>query len=317
MRVSEIYDDLKSPEVLGTCSERVLFSRLTSAVSLVANQGIVDPLIGQMDLCVCDGCVTLPAEVETVLGVNQGGMPTLMRDEWFQYHINGSGSLGFSAWGYTDVLGRVSTYKDPSAPVKLAAIVESSKDSSKALRVFGWDEAGKRIYTDDGNGNLEDGIPVPTVYGFTAPHPTASLISRIDRVYKEPTNGFVKLVALADDGSPHTTIGHYQPWETDPSYTRIKVKEKEWLRIKYRKRNLDVKSANDWINIDNREVILLAVKAVNFRMKNDVPSAQAMESEAIRILNHEANAKRPPTISPPQMVFNNGPETEHDSRLFY
>ncbi len=269
-----------------------------------------------MDICVCDGCLTLPSDVETPLAINSAGFPTLLRDQWFQYHINGTGSQGYTPWNYTDILGQVSTFRDPSEPVKLVAEVESARDSNKKLRVFGWDVDGKRIFTQGASGLLEDGFLVPTVYGFAEPNPSAPLIARIDRVQKELTNGFVRLLAINSDASPHTLIGYYRPDETYPRYTRIQVPAKNWVRIKYKKRDFEVRSTRDWINIDNREVIILAAKAVNARRKDLLDKANVLEAEAVRILNNEAQSRRPPGLSAPQVIFSDFPQ-DSDGRLFY
>ncbi len=195
------------------------------------------------------------------------------------------------------------------------AEVESATDSNKKLRVYGWDVNGKRIFTVGNDGTLQDGFLVPTVFGFSEPNPVAPLVARIDMIQKDLTNGFVRLLAVNSDGSPHTLIGYYRPDETVPRYQRIHTQAKNWIRIKYKKKDMEVRTTRDWINIDNREVIILAVKAVNFRRKNQVAQAQEMETEAIRILNNEASAKRPPGLSAPQIVFNTYPVDQ--DRLFY
>ncbi len=318
MYVNEVYSELQGADVLGSCNDDILFRRLSDAVRLIANQGILDPSIGEMSLCVCDGCVTLPNDVETVLAVNQASFPTLLRDEWFQYHANGPGTSGFQPWNYTDVLGaNFCTYKDPSREVALIASVESAKDSNCLLRVFGWDKDGKRIYTTGSSGNLEDGFLVPTVFGFSEPNPAATLISRIDRVQKALTNGFVKLLAVNADGTPHTQIGYYLPNETSPRYVRVRVGCQNWLKIKYKKRNFEVRSVNDWINVDNREALILAVKAVKERRKSNIELAKSLESESSRILAAEAQAKRPPGITPPQIIYSEGLPVGEIDRLFY
>lgn len=307
MWVSQIYDDLKTPDVLGTCSDPILFSRLTDAVRLLSNKGIFDPLVGEMDICVCDGCVTLPAEVQTVLGVTQCGQPTILRDEWFIYHPNGGGIQKYASWRYTDVVGLVATFRDPSEPVALVAEVENARDSNTPLRVYGWDANGKRIFTPNQAGDLEDGFLVPTVYGFSQPNPSAPLVARIERVKKEVTNGFVRLLAVNSDGTSHTLIGHYLPYETNPAYQRIRVGDNSWIRIKYKKKNFEVRSTKDWINVDNREILILACKAVQFRRKGALVDANAMEGEAVRLLNEEVNANTPPSAKSPQVIFNEYP----------
>ena len=302
---------------MGKCDNAYAFRRLTDAVRLANNQADFEVNLGQMDLCVCDGCATLPADVGTVLAVNSGGYPTLIRDQWFQYHINGTGSRDCVPCGFTEELGRVTTFRDPSAPVLLVAEVENALDSNCILRVFGWDEDGKRIYTDDGDGVLRDGFLVPTTYGFPMPSPIAPPIARIDMVQKAITNGFVRLVAIDPATlASHTLIGYYQPWETNPSYRRIKVKDRSWIRIKYLKAVNEVRGLADWISIENREALLLLLKAVKFRLDNQIAQAKDYELEGMRLLSNEAERLRPPGLAAPQIIFADYPHGDCD-RLFY
>ena len=253
MIVRDIISEAK--EVLGKCDEQAVFRRITDAVRLANNQGKLDVNIGYMDLYVCDGCVTLPPDVGTVLAVNNSGFPTLIRDQWFQYHANGSGTSCFTPWGYTDELGAVVTYKDPKGPVKIVAVVENTYDNNAEIRVFGYDENGKRIYTTGPGGVLQDGFLIPARIDYALPNPEAPNVARIERIQKPVTNGFIKLLAVDPTTlSGETQIGYYQPWETNPVYRRIKVPDRTWFRIKYKKKDLEVRSSEDWINIDNREI---------------------------------------------------------------
>ncbi len=300
------------------CDDTYIFRRITDAVRVANNSGKFDVALSIMDLCVCGGCVTLPADVGTVLAVNNGGFPTLMRDQWFQYHVNGPGNQCYTPWPYTDELGMVSTYKDPSAPVLLIAEVENPVDSNTTLRVFGWDENGKRIYTEGANGVLEDGLLVPTVYGFSVPNGDAPTIAKIDRVQKQITNGFVKLLAIDPTTMDvHTMIGYYQPWETNPSYRRIRVSNQSWIKIKYRKKDLEVRAASDWINIENREALILLIKAVKFRLDNQIDQGKSYEIEGMRLLSNEAEALRPPGLSGPQIIWADGANGQTNDTLFY
>ena len=85
MRVSAIYADVQS--ALGRCDEATVFRRLSDAVRLLSNKGVFDPTVAFIDIALTEGTVTLPYEVETVLAVNAGCRPTLLRDQWFQYHL--------------------------------------------------------------------------------------------------------------------------------------------------------------------------------------------------------------------------------------
>lgn len=316
MIVSSILPEAKL--VLGRCDDDTVFRRITDAVRLANNQAKFDISLGVMDICVCDGCVTLPVDVGTVLAVNNGGFPTLMRDQWFQYHANGPGNQCYIPWNYTDELGYVTTFRDPSGPVKLVASVESPTDSGIKLRVFGWDEFGKRIYSEGPDGVLEDGFLVPCIYGYPVPNPEVPDIARIDRISKPITNGFVNLIAV-DSATleAHTQIGYYQPWETSPLYRRIRVPNRSWIKIKYRKKDLDVRAESDWINIENREALLLLLKAVKFRLDNQIETARAYETEGMRLLSNEAEALRPPGLDSPQITWSEGLPVSQLDTLYY
>lgn len=303
MYVWNVIDDVKS--VLGRCPDDVMFRRITDAVKLANNQGKFDCSLAIMDICIFNGVLTLPADVGTVLACNAEGFPSLIRDQWFQYHINGSGTECDQPWGFTDELGQVSTYQDPERPCLFSGVVENAMDSNCTLRVYGWDPSGKRIYTPDANGILQDGCLIPTIYGQSVPN--TNIFGRIDRVEKSKTNGFIRLVAL----DPNNLIGicqvgYYLPWETNPYYRRVRVPRRSWIRIKYRKRDLEVCGPQDWINIENREALLLLLKAIKFRLDNQIDQAKVYEAEGLRLLSNEAEALRPPGIQPPQIIFSDG-----------
>jgi hypothetical protein len=238
-----------------------------------------------------------------------------MRDEWFQYHLNGVGSELHTDCGYTDVVSvntpiiRCLTDTD-YASVKLVLKSETVTDNNKAFRVYGWDIDGKRIFTEQ-DGVQKDGFVVPMVYGFPQVHASAPAIARIDRIEKDETNGYVELVAV-DPLATSTELyrlGYYGPRETDPAYRRIRVnvdssgQETTAVRISYRKKDTEIKSREDWINLDNREAIILAVKAVKFREANNFEQARSAESEAQRLLSEQVSAKKTTTaLSSPQIM---------------
>jgi hypothetical protein len=320
MRVSAIYSDVIS--ALGKCDEATVFRRLSDAVRLLSNKGVFDPTVAFIDITLSEGTVTLPYEVETVLAVNAGCRPTLLRDQWFQYHLNGVGSELKTDCGYSDILSQnVPIIRDLEAPVKLIAKPEKASDNNKMVRVFGWDSNGDRIFSTE-SGVTVDGFLVPLVFGFPAVNSTAPAIARVDRVEKAETNGYVELVAV----NPLLTteelyrLGYYQPREVDPSYRRLRVNAPSGtrhVRLAYKKKTTEILSQLDWINLDNREALLLAVKAVKFREANNFEQARAAETEAGRLLSEEADSRKPATsLSAPQVIRTDDWDCDMN-RLFY
>ena len=316
MYVQDFY--ARASKILGSCDQTTIFQGITDAVRRLANKSIIDPSVASMDICAYDGCITLPSDVGTILTVNVGGHPTLIRDEWFHSHLNGPGDDECHPCDFTDELGMHCTLKEPSAPVYLVCELDSAADNNKQVRVFGWDVDGKRIWTPDANGNMQDGFLVPTIYGNPTRTNAAPPIARFDRIHKDPTNGFIKLTAVDQNTlQGHTLIGYYQPNETDPKYRRIRVKGQSWVRVRYKKANPNVTSMNDWVPVDNYEALGQFLKAVKYSSLDRNDLSEAAEAVGEKLINDEAQAKRPKNVlSGPQIIYSDWP-ADRGERLFY
>lgn len=314
MLVRDFYAQAKS--MFASCTEAEIFSRLSDAVRLIQNKGINDPLLGEIELCVCDGCVTLPRDVGTVLGVDVCGQPTLLNDQFFRYHINGPGARG--SCGVITEMGQVCTFRDPAYPAYLTAGVTSASDNNKKLRVFATRaDNGQKIFTPGPDGKLYEGFLVPLIFGYPQRNPNVPALGRIYRVSKEVTKDFVKLYAVKEsDGTSQTLVGWYEPAETIPQYRRIKVPHKSNVLVKYKKASLEITSMSDWISVDNYEALRLACRAVKFRLEDKLDEARKFEEESSRILSEETEAKRPSGPRTPQII-NQIYEPGGQESLFY
>jgi hypothetical protein len=315
MFVSEVYRDAQ--QAFAGCDEAAIFRRLTEAIKLLNNQGILDYNLGEMEICSCNGCLTLPRDVGTVLGVDICGNPTLLQDQWFAYHINGPGANACGPCGVITEMGQVCTFKDPSQPAYLLAEVSSAADNNKKLRVFATEAStGRKIFTPGPDGKLYEGFLVPTIFGFAQRNPNVPPLGTIYRVSKETTKDFVKLYAVnSSDGVSQTLIGDYEPDETLPQYRRIRVPNKAATLVKYKKADLEIRSQRDFINCDNRQALLLACRSVKFSSTDKYDQARAAEAEAVRLITAEAEAKRPAGPRIPQII--NGVYRDDGDELFY
>lgn len=306
---ARLLERIKAPDVFGSCDDTACFEAISSALSRGNNGALFQPSIGEMALCVCSGCTTLPADVQTILTVNQGRWPMVIRSEWFEYSLSGTGSQDCVPCGFSTIGGFFSTIKDVEGPCSVIAEIENAADNQKEVRVFGWDSEGKRIYTLGPDGVLQDGFLVPTVYGFSQPNPDAPFISRIDRVRKAETNGLVRLIAInSTDDTKRTLLGHYLPWETAPLYQRIKTACKTYLRIKYKRKDLKVRGLGDWINIENEEALFFLLKAVRYGAQDDYDRSHAAMAEGMRLLSEEQQSKMSPAeLNQPTIIYHERP----------
>lgn len=160
MLVGEIFK--QATGILGFCDEEKVFQRLTMAVEMLSKKGNWNPLIGYVDLCTRANCnsVTLPREIDTPLALNICGRPAYARSKWFEFHLNGPGSNSCMKWSWDDA-GETPTFMDIIKPSLLLAIADLKTDIKAILRVFGYDENGRFIRTQNPDGTWIDGVEIP------------------------------------------------------------------------------------------------------------------------------------------------------------
>jgi len=314
MLFSEFKQD--ATDVLGNCVDTRLWARTSDAIRLLGNKARWDWTLGDMSISSEDGLVTLPREVKTVLATAVDKRPALLRDEWFEFHINGAGEENTVPCGYTTEIGRWATFRDPPKAVKLIAVVDSVTDTNKKLRVYGEDTNGNRIFTPDASGKMQDGFLVPQIYGYPVPRADVPDIARIEKITRDQTTARVKLYAVDPVTlETLTVIGHYWPNEVTPSYRRIRINAPSTVRIKYQRADIPIQGDEDWINTENKEALRLALRAVKLREDSRFDAAKVAEGEAVRLLSEEQESLRPPAQSGPQIIdesYRDDPE-----RLFY
>jgi hypothetical protein len=314
--VRDFYAQAK--QMFADCDEATIFARLSDAVACLSNKGITDSLVGEMEICACSGCLTLPRDVGTVLGINVHGRPTLLQDQWFSYHINGPGSGACAPCSPNSYeLGQVCTFRDPSEPCYLIAEVTNAADNNKKLRVYATRaDDGRKIFTPGPDGVMQEGFLVPLIFGYAQRNPDVPALGTIYRISKEDTKDFVKLIAInASDGVSQTLIGIYEPKEALPQYRRIRVGNKTSVRIKYKRANIPITSLGDFIALDNPEALRLACRAVKLRKEDKLDAARPFEEEASRILAEETEAKRPSGPRVPQVI--SGVFQDNEDNLYY
>lgn len=302
--VSDVWDEAKV--IFGHCNEPRLFRQISDAIHLLANKGEIDPLVGFVDICVSNGCITLPREVETVLAVNIGGQPSLGHDELFSFHLNGPGDCGCSCsfdWFNT---GSFPTYRDLPCPARLIAFLDSAEDEGVEVRVFGFDDQNRPLRTFR-NGEWTDGLLVPTIFGYALPSSEDPKVSRITDIVKGRSAANIRLSSFDGSTSSGTLLGIYEPDETRPRYRRIRISPgSDWVRIMYRKRTSDVRSLYDRVLIHNRMALLLAMRAVKKYEENDLGSAIGFEAQAARLLTERESVLTSPVGNPIQVEDRNG-----------
>lgn len=328
-RVDDIYDEAKS--IIGVCSDDKLFKWLGDAVSLIANKADLEGWKGFIDICtagcscketasVCNSpagcgrkCITLPREVETVIGVNIGGQPVLGYGQLFEFHLNGPGSCRtVCEWKWQDQGNYHCTFRDLVHPALLVAYLSTPADNNAEFIVYGYDSKGNLLRRQE-NGQWINGYRVPTIYGVAVPDADAPLVGRITGIYKCRTVGNIRLSSIDDSGATGTLIGIYEPDETLPQFRRIQLNRScNWARVAYLKTNPTFHSRYDHIALKSRVALLLAVQARKHYADLQIADAHAFEADAARVELEAQMKAEPPVYMPIQVIDMSQPRNKYD-----
>ena len=192
---------------------------------------------------------------------------------------------------FYDYLPDSATINELVAPALLVAVPDSAADNGLAIRVYGYDTSGKRIFGAD----ALDGFPV--VVNTTAT-PATQRFARIERISKPASKGFIKLSTWNTTTSlPDLLLGYYLPDELEPTYRRLRVSRScASIRISFRKRERLITSLSDVINLRSKPAIVNAVAALSCRLA-DPARAQELMAQAVGWLKDE-QAQRDQNMPP-------------------
>lgn len=306
MQVKHIIADGKSSRGYGNCNDGDFYRGLTDAVRLLANKSSWDVMMGRMTICATEGYLTLPREVEKIMGATINGTAAWPRDLWFRHHINGPGNLGCGNGfnEFYDEVGKTPIFRCIQGPTVLFAIPESAEDNGKELLIYGYDRFDSELFHTDTDGNVVNGMRVPINTSEITNYPDARVIKKVTHVFKPETKGVVRLWGYVDPFDISTVAdlyGYYYADETQPTYRQYRFPKCSTVDITFRRKNLEFKSLEDWIPFDNRLALLQSLKAV--REYDSGNSAKGVEYEllATRMLIEEEKAYKQYSGTGPQV----------------
>lgn len=316
MLVSSVIEIAK--KAVGGCSNTTAMSYIQLALELLQQEGNFDPQIGYMDICTQDCVITLPDEVDIPLAVNVGGSPADFRNKWFEFHLNGPGSecCGESCnWSWMD-LGSFGAFRDPFGDSSMVAVSDQVSDGNgvKNLLVYGYDALGKWVMTDKGDGELSDGMEVP-IYATLSQTFAVGRICRITKIVSPTTDGFINVFAYDYATSTAVLVGLIKPWETEPNYRRIKISgagsqsccgtsdasQASWIRMRFRRKQYEIRSLNDFLFLSSNYALFLAIKAVKKYEADIIDEAEKYMAKAIYCLERKEKIANGPNRRPIQV----------------
>jgi hypothetical protein len=300
--VADIYDDVS--DIVGPVGPGKVFDAITEGLEALNNKGHWDGLTGYVDIFPSIDSttgstmrLTLPRYVESPITLNLGGRPMSMRNKWFEFHLNGPGSdapIGVHSWDWD---GDTCTQNPLQYDVQVVLIPDSNSDDGKTVTIYGLDDNSKP---------LGSGVGVIYTIDHTKLLPLAGdqKISRIDRIVRDSTTGFVKMLGYSVDQTQSVQLGYWYPDETEPQYMRIRVPTwSNWVRMRYRKRTLKVSSLTDPLHLYSRTAIITMIRSLQ-ELKKPEPNmdlAEKLDQKAVALLEDEQSSRNPSEVFNIQM----------------
>ena len=237
------------------------------------------------------------------------GHPSVARDEFYQFHLNGPGTNGWGYWGGSEYgpeiryewldLNTFPTYTEIGCPEPLLAYCVEPGDVNCELWVYGFDQYNNRIRTAQPDGSFRDGWKVPVFQMTSAQPPTFPIFSRITGVQKAVTNGPIRLATASG-----ILLAVYQGNETVPTYRRIKLgRVVPWIRIRYRMKTWEVHSKYDLIPVASAQAVLMMLRALKaYDTPGGLADAEGFEATAVRWMQEKQFSSNPPVVAPIQIL---------------
>lgn len=296
----------------GSCNTTVIDARINQALERLLDRDY-DSLKKIIRLRVCNHCIALPYNVETVMWVDINGTPSRVFGMPYQFLSSGPGDLDYRSRSssFQDLVDKGDhwpvmfdipesyevdgeTYT-PSG-MRLLAVSQEQEDAGKTILVRGFADTGVEVRTDGTAGEEltihrygagVDGLLV----GFWDKQlvPSTAAYTDVTRVVKPRTRGYVTLYAVDTINNYMYFLAKYHPDETVPSYRRYQITNAccsnytnilALVKLRY----VPLVSAEDVLPIDSLQALKFMIMALREENAANLAGSEALEDKARRIL---------------------------------
>jgi hypothetical protein len=272
-------------------------------------------------VCVYNGCVVMPRYVQQVRKMNVCNRAVSVHNNWFEFLAYNQNYCGWGQWlnGWLgqqcgmNAEGSTSVFQDVQGEGRtIRAYARCNEDYGKTMRIFGKDNNGQDLITQDPvTGTITQGalITLDTPFGSTA-----SFVRSIDYVTRETTTCPVDVYAYNASTDLLEDVAHYQPSETTPTYARYKLNvswpqtaqgcstsavqancctARRGVVIMAKLRFIDAATDDDLVLVPCVDALKLMIMAINREDAYDRQGARDLERDAIEVMNRELENNSP------------------------
>lgn len=264
--------------------------------------------VARYTVCLSDGCITWPRELETIEAWEKCGGAGTVRNKWFEFLGYGPGGMSATGGSSGQLVdrGNAVAFDDVLGTGKKLAIyadgTESSTPAYVTLRFY--DGNANKVYTTYGSETVEgERITIPAagnyamtgmaLTGLASQVMAGGLYEVLKPVTKKPIRLYEYDVALAT----YRALAYYEPDETLPTYRRSLIPcfaggstgdcETKRVTVLAKRRFIPATGDDSVLIISHADAVRLACQAIKKEEDVGVTEAEPLWQMAIRCLDRQ------------------------------
>lgn len=300
--------------VAKACPDSPEFAQLVNkAVRKLMRRGDWQSTLTPAYFCVRNGCVVFDRYVGNVRRLNICNRTIPVHNMWGTY-LEGKGGChyGWHNWRGGDCSltneGKTSVFQDIQGEGRTVRVyTRCNVDYGKKTWIFGVDNNGQPLQTDNGDGTFSMGVVITAAAPFGSSN---TFIRHIDYTLREATQCPTDMYAYNATTNLLEDVAHYEPSETRPSYEKARLGG-NWpnnfttscapgccstvkgvlamVKLKF----IPAIADTDLILIDNLDALALEIQSIKFAESGDLANSVAYEASSIRELNRQLEDDSP------------------------
>lgn len=309
--------DSEVPATVGVCPDSAEFRDYTNkGTRMLMTRGDWWATVQKIKVCVYESCIVWPRWVGTVLAVNVCGHPTEVWNHWYEFipwsrHDFCPGAFRYTGEGCTGNLRTInngtSSVFNPIACGQnyyIRAYPSTQQDIGKTTRIFGVDENGQTIRTQNADLTWNEGVELTLAIPFVS---TPFKIREVTRIIKQETEGVLRYYQYDDVNDVLRDLVWLEPSEVSPMFVQSKIQThcrgnqcqtvrsvEAMVKLEF----IPVRHDTDLVQISNLDALSDMMLAVKYSSGGDALMAKDFEAKAIRELNLELRNKLPNEQTP-------------------
>jgi ribulose bisphosphate carboxylase small subunit len=291
-----------------------LLDRVNAAIPRLMDMGMWKGTVATIGLCSQDHCISLPRELDTVLGLNVNGSPWRIQNEWYEYITSGYGKVPpnnantSAGYGNNQSLlyngelfidkGITPTIYDVCGNCPIRVYNDVAETAGTQVLIQGIDQYGNEVRSLV-NGTWISGEYVTLASPYAT---TVNVFQTVNAIIKPTTNGYIRVYAYNTTGLYQIILAVLHPDETSSQYRRYYIPtlpintQTGYADISMicKKRFFPITDYNQDLIVQSVGAIKCMLQTINYEERNDWDSAAKSRAYAQTLLDNELQEYKGP-----------------------